>query len=78
MFAVADKVPKTPRVIDLKIIPLSLSKERMKEALEKRQRGIPGISGSSFAILWVSFHGTGIYLIYIPDSNVQGEDSRKL
>lgn len=76
MFAVADKVPKTPRVIDLSIIPLS--KERMKEALDKRQHGIPGISGSSFAILWVSFHGTGIYLIYIPDSNVQGEDSRKL
>lgn len=46
----------------------------MKEALSKRQRGVPEISGSSFATLCASFHGTGIYLICIPDPNVQGED----
>lgn len=50
----------------------------MKEALSKRQRGVPEISGSSFATLCASFLGTGIYLICIPDPNVQGEDSRKL
>lgn len=78
MFAVADKVPKNPGVLDRSIIPSSLSKERMKEALDKRQCGVSGISGSSFAILCAGFHGTGIHLICIPDSNVQGEDSKKL